>query len=640
MASGSPDRTAHDPRGLAVEGAGNVSDELDREYRTLQRRAHIGKAHWAIVAGSLLLTLSAWQLSKQFVHDRAEARFAREHDRVTGLVAERLLRYEDALRAGTAMFQTNAQRVSHEEWQRFVATLDIVERYPGAGALSVVFAVPHIEQEGFVARQREWWPEFRIHPAFDAPLHLPVTFVAPLLPNASAVGLDLMYETERRRTILGARDSGQVRISAPLSLSLGNTKKSGFLFLIPMYTGEPQSVVERRAAFEGLISMPFVVNELMQGALSHELRQVSVRIRDAGTTIHDEFSPDVPSHDSDPVLADSSTMLLHGRRWTFDVQSDLSFRAQAGLGTPRLVLISGLIMDAALLLVFSLMSRANRRALAFAGRSAAELRDNMATLRRSNRELESFAHVVSHDLKTPLRGIGDLVEYLEEDLQPALSAGNLPDEIALNLTRLDTQRQRMTALIDGILGYSALGREQIAVEPMDTAKMLTGLVNDFGLRPEQFSILGPQPVFDSQPVRFQQVMHNLIGNAIKHHHDLDHLHIVLEITPRSGGWSFALSDNGPGIDARYHDSVFEVFKKLRSKDEVEGSGVGLSIVQRSVQIVGGTVTLTSTPGRGSCFTIFWPEASAGASAGKPLEGTVAAGTGAAVNDAQTLPRAA
>jgi len=585
-----------------------VGEELDRDYQKLQQRSRIGRAHWAIVVGSLLLTLGAWQLSQRFVNERAEARFEREHTRVTGLISERLARYEDALRAGAAMFQSHDLQVDHVQWGRFADTLDVVQRYPGAGALSVVTAVPDTERERFVSRQREWWPEFHLHPTVDAPLHMPVTFVAPFELNAAALGLDLMFDAERRDTILGSRDSAQARITSPVSLMFHGERKPGFLFMQPIYAGPTRGLVERREGFRGLITMPFVVEGLMQGALSHELRHVTVRIRDDGTTVYDEILPEQPSHDARPVLGGSSTLTLHGRRWNVDVQTDLDFRALAGMGTPTLVLISGLTMDAALLSVFSLMSGANRRALAFAGRSTHELRQNMASLHRSNRELESFAHVVSHDLKTPLRGIGDLVEYLQEDLQPALQAERLPTEVVVNLTRLDVQRRRMSELIDGILGYSALGRQQIAVETLDTAAVLDELAQDFKLSADQFAVRGPRPVFDTQKVRFQQVMHNLIGNAIKHHDDPAALRIELDIRARDGGWEFALRDNGPGIDQGYHDSVFEVFQKLRSKDEVEGSGVGLSIVQRSVQIVGGSITLSSAPGQGACFTLFWPVA--------------------------------
>jgi len=609
-ATGSVSRAAAPAAAPPSARLDGVGEALDTEYRTLQRRAHIGRAHWAILGLSVLLTLSAWQACGAFVHDRAADRFERQRARAVDMVQARVSRYEDVLRFAAGMVNSHGSRVSRAQWHDFVVSLDLLERYPGSGALSLATAVPAEGMERFVAEQRGSVPGFVVHPRIDQPLHLPLTHVEPAPQNASAIGLDLLYEENRRRTILASRDDGELRITVPLSLMLGNTLKPGVIFMAPLYRGTPDTVERRRASFSGLVTLPFLVSELVQGGLARELRQVSLSILDGEATVHDELQPDAPSHDPDPVFSERTVLALHGRRWLIDVRTDLDFRAEAGLHTPRVVLLVGLGLNGALLLVFSTMSGANRRALAFAARTAEASHDHLASLKRSNQELESFAHVVSHDLKTPLRGIGDLIEYLGEDLQETLQTQDLPADISRNLQRLDTQQRRMTELIDGILGFSALGREQMAVQSLDTGEVLRAVAADFALDEGRFTVRGPLPVFDTQPVRFRQVMHNLVGNALKHHDDPANLRIEVEVAQVPGGWSFAVSDNGPGIHPRFHASVFEVFKKLRSKDEVEGSGVGLSIVQRSVELLGGHVRLASAPGEGARFTVFWPEAGA------------------------------
>lgn len=580
---------------------------LAAEQRSLERGARMGPWHWGIVGCSVLITLAAWQQTRQFVHERAALRFEQERSRVVELVQERLERYEDLMRAGVGVYASHGSRISQAQWGNFVASVDLQTQYAGIDALSMLFAVAEEDVDAFVATQRLTQPGFRIHPDVDVAMHLPVTYIEPMAGNEKALGLDLMYEETRVRTILASRDSGEARITGPITLIQDETRTPGFVFMMPLYRGRSDDQETREANFTGLITAPFVANEMMQGVLSRDSRHVAVRLSDGDIPIYDELSPDAPDHDAAPMFRHSSTLELYGRRWRFDIQSDLTFRSYAGLGTPTVVLVSGLLIDTALLLLFLMLSNVNRRALDFAGRTADELKEYTASLRRSNGELESFAHVVSHDLKTPLRGIGDLVEYLGEDLEPMLAADELPDEVGRNLQRLDVQQRRMSQLIDGILGFSAVGREQVATETLDVAAVLAYLANELGIDDGTLEIRGECPVFDTQALRFQQVMYNLLGNAVKHHDDPASLRIVVDIVATFDGWSFTVSDNGPGIEPAYRDSVFEVFKKLRSKDEVEGSGVGLSIVRRSVELVGGTVVLDSLPGQGASFTITWPD---------------------------------
>ena len=231
----------------------------------------------------------------------------------------------------------------------------------------------------------------------------------------------------------------------------------------------------------------------------------------------------------------------------------------------------------------------------------------MAALSRSNAELESFAHAVSHDLKTPVRGIGNLVEFLAEDLGEHLDLDAEAPEVRRHLGRLGEQQRRVTHLIDSVLAYSALGREHAIRETLDVRAVLAALAEELGLDDGRLTVSGDAPVFRTQAVRFEQVARHLLENACRHFEgDPAGLEVDVEIAPSPGGWSLVIRDNGPGIEPRFHDVVFDVFRRLRPKDDVEGSGVGLSIVKRSVETLGGSVSLSSDPGEGCTFELFWP----------------------------------
>ena len=158
-----------------------------------------------------------------------------------------------------------------------------------------------------------------------------------------------------------------------------------------------------------------------------------------------------------------------------------------------------------------------------------------------------------------------------------------------------------------MFAYSALGRDHVGLETLDARRSIDAIARELGLDDGRLTVTGERPVFRTQAVRFEQVMRNLLDNAVRHHEDDPAtLRVTLRIDAAPDGWCFEVADNGPGIPPRFHDTVFELFRRLRPKDDVEGSGVGLSIVRRSLEAVGGSVSLRSLPGEGCTFELFWP----------------------------------
>jgi PAS domain S-box-containing protein len=223
-------------------------------------------------------------------------------------------------------------------------------------------------------------------------------------------------------------------------------------------------------------------------------------------------------------------------------------------------------------------------------------------LSSANEELTNFAYVVSHDLKAPLRGIGSLADWLATDY-----ADKFNDEGREHMRLLINRVHRMGALIDGILQYSRVGRLREAVQAVDLGPLVAEVI-DLQAAPAHISITvdTPLPVITAEPTRIGQVFHNLLSNAIKY---MDKPHGVIAIGAIDDGaaWRFYVRDNGPGIEARHFERIFQLFQTLAARDRVESTGVGLALVKKIVELYRGRVWLDSTPGQGSCFWFTLPK---------------------------------
>ena len=245
---------------------------------------------------------------------------------------------------------------------------------------------------------------------------------------------------------------------------------------------------------------------------------------------------------------------------------------------------------------------ARKRLEAAVAQRAAELAVVDRQLRESNAALDEFAYVTSHDLKAPLRGISNLSNWIEEDLGP----DRLTPEAHQQFELLRGRVHRMDRLIDGLLEYSQVGRTGGTVEWTDVGQLMREVLDWVGPPAHVRVTVGPGlPTFNVDRLRLGQVLANLVGNAVKHHGPADGW-VRVTVEPTADGYAFAVADDGPGIDPRYHERIFGVFQTLQPRDKVEGTGIGLALVRKVVTGKGGTVTVDSAVGRGATFRFTWP----------------------------------
>jgi PAS domain S-box-containing protein len=223
-------------------------------------------------------------------------------------------------------------------------------------------------------------------------------------------------------------------------------------------------------------------------------------------------------------------------------------------------------------------------------------------LSNSNRELDQFAYITSHDLKAPLRAVASLSEWIEEDLDQHISP-----ETRSQMHLLRRRVYRMQALLNSLLEYSRVGRVYTPVSTVDVHRLLTKTVDALA-PPETFTIeiAAPMPTLTTRRQPLEQVFTHLIDNAIRHHPTKVGI-INISATDLGDRYEFAIADDGEGIEPQYQKRIYTIFQTLKARDLQENVGAGLAIVKKIVTAEGGTIELQSLAGKGSIFRFTWPK---------------------------------
>ncbi len=231
-----------------------------------------------------------------------------------------------------------------------------------------------------------------------------------------------------------------------------------------------------------------------------------------------------------------------------------------------------------------------------------ELEATVEKLTKTNRELEDFAYVVSHDLKAPLRGIKTLTEWISADYADKIDENGVEQ---LNL--LSNRADRMHNLIEGILQYSRIGRVKEEQVPINLNELVPQVI-DLITRPENISITveNELPTITFEPTRVTQVFQNLLSNAVKYM-DKPQGQVRVGCVEDNESWKFSVADNGPGIDQKHFERIFRMFQTLLPKDEFESTGIGLTVTKKIIEMYGGKIWVESEPGQGTTFLFTFPK---------------------------------
>ncbi len=220
-----------------------------------------------------------------------------------------------------------------------------------------------------------------------------------------------------------------------------------------------------------------------------------------------------------------------------------------------------------------------------------------------NRDLEEFAYVISHDLKAPLRAL----RFDAADADRALTVRDL-DAVGAKLAAMRDHQARMLAMLNGLFEYARAGRKIEGVAMADTRRLAEDVIA--GLAPPAdmtITIEGTWPHLMTLAAPLELVLRNLVGNAIKHH-DRPDGRILLAARLGEDTLDITVRDDGPGIPPEWHEAVFLPFRRMDEKDDGDSSGMGLALVRRTLDRIGGSIRLQSeAPSeRGTIFHVRWP----------------------------------
>jgi signal transduction histidine kinase len=228
------------------------------------------------------------------------------------------------------------------------------------------------------------------------------------------------------------------------------------------------------------------------------------------------------------------------------------------------------------------------------------LETNFSELKKKNNELDQFAYVVSHDLKAPLRGIHNIINWVEED-----HANDLTESVKDNLDLIKGRAGRLENMINGLLEYARIGKVKQNREAVNISDLLHELKELLVPANFRFLVKGEMPVLNTEKIQIEQVFSNLISNAVKYNHKAEGT-ISIGAKKENGYYEFSVSDDGIGIQKDYFEKIFMIFQTLQERDAFESTGVGLAIVKKIIDEKKGSIHVESEEGKGTTFRFTWP----------------------------------
>ncbi len=217
------------------------------------------------------------------------------------------------------------------------------------------------------------------------------------------------------------------------------------------------------------------------------------------------------------------------------------------------------------------------------------------------KEFDDFAYIVSHDLRAPLRAISNLSDWIQDDL-----GEHSNEDVTTNFNLLKERTAKLDTMIIALLEYSRVGRMNLEIEQIDLSNMVPLMVEEFKEKKIRIEMAGTLPAFETYKHKITTVFKYLISNAVNFNHQSE---TIIHVRGEDAGdfYQFTIEDNGPGIPADKRDMAFTMFRSLQPADQQKSIGVGLTMVSRIIDFVGGSIVMEDGASGGTKITFTWPK---------------------------------
>ncbi|MDH3663253.1 MAG: CHASE domain-containing protein [Alphaproteobacteria bacterium] len=567
---------------------------------------------WFYLGLAVLSAFPVFLITRSLTEEVEHSRFVAAAEQAANRLAHEIDLTLANLRALKG-FYDGSVHVTREEFRAFIHALrprqavQSLEWIPRVQAAARQDLERTAHEDGFADFQfREHNVEGTSIPATKRVEYFPVYYLEPFAGNEAMFGLDLGADPISLDALRRARDSGDQTASGRVKLGQGPDDQYGILVFEPIYTEVALSLDARIEQLEGFARGVFRVTDLIRMAVPED--QFRVTVLDLSAPLGErQIYPAVDIEESRP-FRHAVTLNIADRDWSVR----LAPASASALTT--LPWFAAATWFGALVVFWTLRelvsSRRHSQQLAVVNLRLEALSNQrqqaIKELERSNRELDDFAYIASHDLKEPLRAVYNHASFLLEDYEERLA-----EDGQQRLRRLVVLSQRMEKLIADLLYFSRLGRGELAVESVDLNLVITDIEAQLAealQRQNAKIVVGKRlPEVQGHRPHMTAIFQNLISNGIKYN-DSEEKIIEIGVMPaeRKSQWAtfdtFYIRDNGIGIDEQFKDDVFRIFKRLNSEKAYgEGTGAGLSFVKKIVESHGGSIWLTSKAGEGTTF---------------------------------------
>ncbi|WP_053076828.1 CHASE domain-containing protein [Caenimonas sp. SL110] len=570
-----------------------------------------------VAAGAVSYHL--WDRERREIERALKDEFDTRVRETVGLFRERMLAYEQALHATHGLF-ASSPRVERGDFQAFVASLRI-QTHTGLQGMGYSLRIPAGERARHERNVRtQGYPAYSISPAGDRPEVTSALYFEPSGSSLlSTLGTDYYAEPSRKHAMDAARDSASIAISNKIKLPEENAEQvqAGYRMYLPVYgAGKPPATVEeRRRAITGWIYAAFSMDGLLSNILG-ERPNIAIEVYDAGVGqgdegVQDSLADRVGGESAVKLLFSSQRVQVGGYSWIVTAQSLPNFTTP--IATSKLQLVAGVGAAASVLLALFSWAVLRRRMRRLIG--DAQLRSARDKAEAASRAKSQFLAAASHDLRQPVQALGLFTATLQAMARKPQLSG---EEVAQVASRLQLALQGLGRLLNGLFDLSGLDSGTVSVEPrpVDVSVLLAELHSAFA-GPAQQKGLGltvrlprtPQGLWlHVDPVILARVLSNLVANALRY---TNKGRILIGCRRRRGALvEIQVLDTGIGIAPDEQDRIFGEFYQVANvrRERERGMGLGLAIAQRSAHLLGTSIAVRSSPGRGSVFSVTLPVA--------------------------------